>query len=63
MKTCGHDGPLYRVSPKGTPGTFWCTECIRDAALDVGYRTQDLQQLCELIQLWTDEQRDGEGAL
>lgn len=30
MKTCGHEGPLYRTVPKGQIGPWACRECIAD---------------------------------
>ena len=50
MKTCKHAGPHYRINPKGVPGEFWCENCIRDYGLEQSYMTQDLKELCDLLQ-------------
>lgn len=56
METCKHEGPHYRVNPKGQPGVFWCEQCIRESGVEGP--DQNLKTLCTILQGWTKERRE-----
>ena len=68
MKTCGHDGPHYRITPKGRPGVFWCKQCIMESTPEQWAQHEGLESLLNDIEdflrfLRSDGRDEGPGSV